>query len=177
MIRIASLFAIAALLGACSFTGDSMRGAGAGATSPDTQYMRDIAQANLAEIETGKLAVTKAQSADVRRFGQHMIDEHSKMLDEGARLAQQKGMGMPKEPDAKHKAAAKKLEQVSGQGFDRAYMEQMVKDHGETMRLLEQTVSEAKDRDIQAIAQKAIPQVRQHLDMARRLAGDVVGLR
>lgn len=174
MIRFASVL-IALLASACSFTGDSMRSAGAGATSPDAQLMTDIAQANLAEIATARLAMTKAESPDVRRFGQHMIDEHSKMLDEGGRLAKAKGMSVPKEPDAKHRAAAKKLEQASGGEFDRAYMAQMVKDHDETMKLLERTVSEAKDAEVQGLAQKAIPHVRQHLDMARRLAGDLSG--
>ena len=179
MQRLASLFLLS-FLAACSHTGDALKNPGsaaAGATSPDARFMRDIAQANLAEIATGKLAVAKAQSPEVRRFGQLMIDEHTMMQREGGQLASSKGMPVPAAPDARHQAAAKKLEQMSGESFDRAYMEQMVKDHAQTLELLQETVSEAKDSAVRAHAQKAMPHVRQHLDTARRLAGDVVGLR
>jgi putative membrane protein len=179
MQRFASLFLLS-FLAACSYTGDALKNSGsaaAGATSPDARLPRDIAQANLAEIATGRLAVAKARSPEVRRFGQLMIDEHTMMQREGEQLAFSKGMPLPVAPDAKHQAAAKKLEQMSGESFDRAYMEQMVKDHAQTLALLQETASEAKDSAVRAHARKAIPHVRQHLDIARRLAGDVVGLR
>ena len=170
MTRVALLFAAFAL-SACSMLGmDSDRGAGAGATSPDAQMMRDIAQANLAEITTGQLALSRAQSPQVRQFAQHMIDEHTRMQSEGSAIASAKGMPTPKAPDAKHQAAAKKLEAMSGEAFDRAYMEQMVKDHQQTLELVQRAAAQAKDAELRAHAQKAIPHVQQHLQMAQSLA-------
>lgn len=50
--------------------GPDSRSAGQGATasSKDVAFMREIAQANLAEIDTGKLAASKAKSDAVKRF-------------------------------------------------------------------------------------------------------------
>jgi putative membrane protein len=178
MQRLASLFLLS-FLAACSHIGDAFKDSGsgaAGATSPDAGLMRDIAQANLAEIATGKLAVAKAQSPDVRRFGQLMIEDHSMLQREGAAVATANGWPVPSRPDERHQAAAKKLESMSGESFDRAYMEQMVKDHAQTLQLLERTAQEANDKQLRGVAQKAIPHVRQHLDLAKRLAGDVIGL-
>lgn len=186
MIRAILLIVFSALAAACSSTGDEYSrapsagaggsaAAGASVASVDAQYFRDIAQANLAEIATGRLAVAKAQSPDVRQFGQRMIDEHTQMQAEGAAIARAKGLPVPAEPDARHQAAAKQLEALSGASFDREYMEQMVKDHVETLQLLEQAYARMKDQDLRAHAQKGIPHVRQHLDAARRIAGDLVG--
>ena len=176
MTRIPLVIASAALLSACGMW-DRITGGGesaaAGSTSPDAQLMRDIAEANMAEIATGKLAVSKAQSGPVKQFGQHMVDEHTKMQSEGAKLASAKKIAMPSAPDAKHQAAAKKLESLAGASFDKAYMEQMVKDHTETLQLLQKTVSQAKDPEVRAHAQKAMPHVQKHLEMAKQVAGQL----
>jgi putative membrane protein len=175
--KTAALITFAAFLSACSQLGINSSGeASGGATAkPDVQLLRDLSQANLAEIATGKLAVSKAQSSAVRQFGQNMIDEHTKMQAEGARLAQAKGMPVPGSPDLRHQAAAKKLDLMSGNNFDRAYMEQMVKDHGDTLELLQRAATQASDTALRSLAETAIPYVRQHLQMAQRLTGDLVG--
>lgn len=166
-----ALLLAAFFLSSCSMLGMNSRGdAAAGATSPDARIMVDIAQADLAEITTGKMALSKAQSAEVRQYAQHMIDEHTRMQSEGGALAKAKGMPLPSAPDARRQAAAKKLEALSGESFDRAYMQQMVKDHSETLQLVQRAAAEAKDPELRAHAQKAIPHVRQHLEMAQRLA-------
>jgi putative membrane protein len=166
---------------ACSQLGLGGReGASSGQSAPpsnrqDVKFMENIAQANLAEIATGKLAVAKAQSPLVKQFGQQMIDDHTKMLNEGASLASAKGMPVPKSPEFKHQAAAKKLEAMSGGSFDRAYMQQMVADHNDTLELLKQASTQAGDPALRAHAEKAIPHVQQHLEVARRLTGELVG--
>jgi putative membrane protein len=104
-----------------------------------------------------------------------MVDDHTKMQAEGVAIAQAKDLPVPSDPAPRHQAAARQLEQLSGASFDRAYMEQMVKDHAETLQLLERAYAEMKDPDLRAYAQKGIPHVRQHLDAARRIAGDLMG--
>jgi putative membrane protein len=105
-----------------------------------------------------------------------MIDDHTALLNDGASLASAKGVAMPKSPDRRHKAAMQNLEQLSGASFDRAYMQQMVADHNNTLELLRQAAAQAGDPALRAHAQKAIPAVQQqHLEMARRLTGDLVG--
>ena len=94
---------------------------------------------------------------------------------EGAAIAKAKGIPLPAEPDARHQAAAKELEQLSGERFDIAYMEQMVKGHVEALQLLERAYAEIDEQDLRAHAQQGIPLVRQHLDQARRIAGELVG--
>ena len=58
-----------------------------------------------------------------------MVDDHGKANGELKGLASQKGVTLPAELDAAHKATQAKLAKLSGAAFDRAYMQDMVKDH------------------------------------------------
>lgn len=77
-----------------------------------------------------------------------MVDEHSKMLDEVKQLAQSKGVELPSAPDAKHEKAVKRLETASGADFDRQYMNAMIKDHKDALKLAQRTAKGAKDADL-----------------------------
>src|SRR3954462_14337674 len=42
-----------------------------------TDFMTEAAQGGMAEVQLGKLAVSKAQNAEVKKFGQMMVDDHT----------------------------------------------------------------------------------------------------
>ena len=139
----------------------------------DARYLRQIAQADLAEVQAGKLAANKASNAEVKRFAQHMVDDHGKHLGEARSLAKSKGMQLPSAPAKKHQDAMKKLEGMSGAAFDRAYMQQMVKDHEEELKLVQETAKKAKDKELKSAAEKAVPVIQKHLEMAKSTAAAV----
>jgi putative membrane protein len=134
----------------------------------DAKFLRDMGEADLAEVEAGKLASGKASSPEVKKFAEHMVEDHGKGLSEGQKLAKAKGVEPPAAPAKKHQAAMKKLESESGARFDKAYMNQMVKDHQETLKLVENASKKAKDGEIRAAAEKKVPVVKQHLEMAQK---------
>lgn len=135
----------------------------------DARHMRDMAQANMAEIEAGKLALQKAQSDEVKKYAQQMVDDHTKMLDEMKQLAQAKGVDLPTAPDRKHQRLMKKLESASGEDFDRAYMSAMVRDHRDALKVAQRTAKSAKDSELKSSAQKAAPEIQDHLKMAQEI--------
>ena len=141
-------------------------------TSGDQKMMRDIAHANLSEIAAGKLALEKSQSDDVKSFAQKMIDDHTKAQQELQTLADGKGVKLPAEPDAKHKAMAKMMSALKGDAFDKRYLKQGgLNDHENAHKLLERVEAKAKDADLQAYAAKTITAVDQHLSLAEETAG------
>src|SRR5213080_2002473 len=95
----------------------------------DAAAMKQLAQANLNEIEGGKAAASKAQSPDVKQFAQKMVDDHTQMLNDLKSLAQQKGVSLPESASLKDMAQMKLMERSSGAEFDKKYMDEMVKDH------------------------------------------------
>lgn len=156
----------------------SMQKDGKGASSAagsvskgDLNMMRDMAHSNIAEIETGKLAQSKSQNDEVKKFAQQMIDDHTKAQAELQKVAESKGVQLPSEPDKKHQRMAKKLQGMSGEEFDRMYMKQGgVNDHQKTLKLLQKAEKDAKDPDLKALAAKMTPTVEQHLQMAKQHA-------
>jgi putative membrane protein len=137
----------------------------------DAKALQDLVQANLAEVQAGKLASQKAQNPEVKKFARHMVEDHGKQLGELKQIAQAKEVTLPAAAKPKHQTAMKKLQDLSGGEFDRAYMTQMVKDHGETLTLVQKTAKQAKDDELKAAAKKAEPAIRRHLDTAQKLAG------
>jgi putative membrane protein len=136
----------------------------------DQQYFRDIAQANLAEVEAGKLAQQQASNPQVKEFAEHMVKDHGQMVEEQKQMASSRGTQMPKQPGKEQQAALSKLKKAKGEQFDRAYMSQMVKDHEKALKTVQQAAGNAQDPELKAMAQKAEPDIEKHLQMARQLS-------
>jgi putative membrane protein len=136
----------------------------------DQQIVKDMAMANMAEVELAKLAQSKSQNADVKAFAQQMIDDHGKALSDVQTLAQNKGVTLPAALDSKHQKEADKLGAKSGDAFDKAYMSKAgVADHKMVHAKLEKDAKRAKDDDVKALANKMLPTVAQHLDHAQKM--------
>jgi predicted outer membrane protein len=143
---------------------------GAKLSSGDEKILKDMAMADMAEVEGGKIAQSKGQSSEVKAFGQQMIDDHTANLNEVKALAQARGVTLPTEPDAKHKAMASKLEKMSGDAFDKAYMSQAgVQDHKTVHSKLMTASKKAKDPELKALVDKTEPVVAQHLKAAQQM--------
>jgi putative membrane protein len=136
----------------------------------DAKRAREIAQADMAEVAAGKLGASKAQSEEVKKFAQHMVDDHGKHLNDLRSMAKAKGMQLPSAPAKKHQDAMKKLEAASGAGFDKAFMQQMVKDHQDALKLVQDTAKNAKDPELKADAEKTAPKIQEHLEMAKKIS-------
>jgi len=155
-----------------SGAGQSAAGTATGAklSTGDEKILKDMAMANMAEVEGGKLAQSKSQSSEVKAFAQQMIDDHTANLNEVKALAQARGVTLPTEPDAKHKAMAAKLEKMSGDAFDKAYMKQAgVQDHKAVHAKLMAASKKAKDPEVKALVDKTEPVVAQHLKSAEQM--------
>jgi putative membrane protein len=141
---------------------------GSKVSSGDQKMMRDIAYSNLSEVAAGKLALERSQSDDVKSFAQKMIDDHTKAQQELQTLAESKGVKLPTEPDAKHKALAKVMSGLKGDAFDKRYLKQGgLNDHENTHKLLQRVQSRANDSDLKAYAAKTITAVDQLLSLAQ----------
>ena len=140
-------------------------------TAADRKAIMDMAMSNMAEVEMGKLAQSKSQNAEVKAFATKMVDDHGKALTEVQTLAQSKGVTLPTELDAKHKAMSAQLQKASGDAFDKAYVKQGgVGAHKETLTKLQAASKGAKDADVKGQVDKMIPVVQEHLKHAEQLA-------
>ena len=98
-------------------------------SSQDQKFVMDAAKGGMMEVELGRIAVQKASSADVKSFGQRMVDDHSKANSELKSIAAQKGVTLPTTLPADMKQEMDHLSKLSGAEFDKMYMSHMLKDH------------------------------------------------
>jgi len=135
----------------------------------DQDFVTKAAQGGLAEVDLGKIAEDRALAADVKKFGQQMVDDHGKANDELKTIASKAGATVPTEPSSSQKEMANSLKQKSGADFDKAYAKAMVKDHHEDIALFKTEAASGKDPDLKAFAQKTLPTLETHLKMAEAL--------
>jgi len=144
----------------------------AGSITPqDQEFVNQAAVINMAEIELGKIAQSKASSQDVKTFAKKMVDDHSKAAKELEQLVQQQKGQMPKELDQQHKDLKDKLSKLSGAEFDKQYMEAMHSGHQKAVSLFE---SESKSESaIGKWAGQTVATLKEHHQEAMRIAKDV----
>jgi putative membrane protein len=138
----------------------------------DRNFMMDAANDSLAEIELGKVAQQKSQNADVKAFGQRMVDDHTKANQELEPIASKMGVSLPKEPTGKHAKMVKELSNKEKR-FDHEYAEAMVKDHEKAVKLFEKTSKKGDAEEVRQFAAKTLPTLQEHLKMARDLKKNV----
>ncbi len=153
---------------ACALVAAGAASAATTLSKGDQNIVIGMAQANMAEVAAGKMALEKSSNADIKKFAQTMIDDHSKALDSVTELAKAKEVTLPTEPDAPHKAMAARLQKLSGDAFDKAYMKEAgVADHSKVHAKLKKDEMAAKDADVKALAAKMLPTVDMHLQTAK----------
>ena len=142
----------------------------AGMGDTDSTFLKKAAQGGLAEVELGQLATQKASSEEVKKFGQRMVDDHTKANEQLNQVAAEKKMDLPQTLDAKDKATKARLETLSGEQFDKAYMRDMVNDHQKDVAEFEHESKMAKDPAIKSFAEQTLPTLREHLKEAEKIA-------
>jgi putative membrane protein len=131
----------------------------------DKTFVMNAAMGGMAEVELGRLAVSKASSEHVKQFGQRMVDDHSKANDELKSVASQQKIDLPVSLDSKHQAAVDRLSKLSGSAFDKAYVKEMVKDHDEDVKEFQREAQSGQDSAVRAFASKTLPTLQEHQRM------------
>ncbi len=135
----------------------------------DRAFVMEAGPGGLTEVELGRLAAQKGQSADVKKFGQRMVTDHSKANAELKKLAASKGITLPTEMNAEQMAEHAKLAKLSGAEFDREYMTLMVEDHDKDVAAFLDEAKDGSDPDIKSFAAKTLPTLQEHQRMAKEI--------
>jgi putative membrane protein len=135
----------------------------------DHHFALEAAEGGIMEVELGKMAASKATNPDVKSFGQKMADDHGKANDELKSIASSKNITLPDETTVKnkHKAMLDRMEKLSGAAFDKAYMDDMVKDHTKDVAAFERESKSGKDAELKAFASKTLPTLQEHMKLAK----------
>ena len=153
--------------GQSGMSNGSMNSQASTVSSSDRKFMDKAAQGGMAEVKLGELATQKAQSDQVKQFGQRMVDDHSKADQKLSQLASTKGVTLPTTLDKSTQKEYDKLSKMSGPEFDREYMKHMVSDHKKDVSDFKSEASKAKDADVKQFASSTLPTLQEHLQLAQ----------
>src|SRR5215813_9151818 len=64
-------------------------------SAADKNFMMNAAKGGMMEVEMGKMAAQNGQNADVKKFGNRMVTDHSKANGELMALAKEAGVTLP----------------------------------------------------------------------------------
>jgi putative membrane protein len=140
----------------------------------DREFIMKAAVGGASEVELGTLATQRASRPTVKEFGAKMVKDHGAANAELATLAKSKGVDVPTAIDAEHQAVRDRLTALQGADFDRAYMQEMVKDHTQDVAEFEKASQTASDAELRSWAAGKLPTLRDHLALARDINSQVV---
>jgi putative membrane protein len=127
-------------------------------SAKDKDFLVSAASSGGWEVETGKLAETRAQSDATKKLAARMVTEHSKANIEVVDLAKKKGLAISTENI--------KAQQFRGGNFDKQYLTLLKQDHQQDIKIFEKEAQSGDDSDVKAWARKMLPVFKEHLAMA-----------
>jgi putative membrane protein len=138
----------------------------------DKVFLRKAVEGGVAEIQLGKLATERASADDVKAFGQKMVDDHTRLNESMAPIAQSMGLALPRKMSKAGQAEYDKLGTLSGEAFDKEYIAYMVKDHHADLREFRTESASTNDPELKAAVDKAAQVIHEHMVLADKLARD-----
>jgi putative membrane protein len=140
-------------------------------TAPEKEFLANAGRGGMLEVQLGNLATQKASSPDVKQFGERMATDHSQLGQKLQQLASNLKVTLPQDLKPEQQAIVSRLEKLSGKAFDREYIKEMISDHVKDISEFERAASQATNADIKQFVSEALPLLREHLKMAREIAG------
>jgi len=154
------VFAVGLLLGAASYAQTSPPSTSAAPPAAkdtlnqqDKTFVKEAAIGGMAEVELSKIA-QKSDNAEVKRFADRMVRDHSAANQELTTIATGLAIDMPKALDQEHEQMRQKLTTLHGKAFDEQYMQGMVEDHNKAVNLFQQEERSGSSAHLKQFAQK-----------------------
>ncbi len=143
----------------------------AGPTGPhatDAEFMMTAAHSDQNEIQQSKMALAKGVTGMAKEMADKMIADHTKSTADLKVIAAKKGVKLPADMDAEHKAMVPAMQKMTGKEFEMKYLAQMQADHHKTANTMAAHEKMTQDADLKAFIGKTLPVVEQHLQMANK---------
>lgn len=141
----------------------------------DPQIAGIVVTANQIDVDTGKLAKSRAKSSDVKQFAEQMITDHTAVNQQAAALARKLNVtpqesGVSKSLRAAAQDAMNKLKGLKGAQFDKAYVDHEVAYHQQVLDAIDSLlIPKAQNAELKDLITKVRPAIQAHLDHARHL--------
>ena len=136
------------------------------ALSPASMNYAQMAHSgNMFEIESSRLALQMGRDPTVRQFAQMMIDDHTRLDQEMMMAGRDIGLDMAMMQMAPHHMdMLQRLRNAGPANFDMMYHQDQMMAHQEALNLHSTYAQNGDNETLRALAARAAPAVRMHLD-------------
>jgi putative membrane protein len=142
---------------------------GADVSDADKSFVAAATSGGMAEVKLGKYAADNGSNDKVKKFGKHMVKDHTKANKELEAIAKKAGIDVPTEMSSDDSATVDNLMKMTGADFDKAYAAGMVADHQKTIALFTEEAKNGTDPGLKKFASDTMPTLQKHLDMAQKM--------
>jgi putative membrane protein len=142
--------------------------------SPSTaDFVKEVAISDMFEIEASKLAQQKGNAAE-KSFAAQMVTDHGKTSSELKEMVSsgKVEVQLPAALDSSHQSKLDKLKGASGADFSSEFDSMQVSAHKDAVDLFERYAKGGDNAALKAWADKTLPALRHHLEMAQNLEKD-----
>ena len=147
----------------------------------DPQIAAIVVTANQVDIDAGRLAEQKAHGAEVKAFAQRMVTDHTGVNQAAVSLAQKLHLTPQSNPTSESLAEGgkqniAKLSGLSGEAFDKAYIDHEVAYHESVLDAMDKVlIPGAQNAELKALLVKVRPAFVDHLQHAKMLQSTLAG--
>ncbi len=136
----------------------------------DSSFVEKAALGSLAEVEMSKVAASKTTNKKIANFAKAMIKDHAQANTKLKQLASDHRLPVPSALSGEQQKMLTGLQSLSGDDFDRTYVDIMRKDHDTTVALFDNAAGEATlSPDLRVFANQTLPLLRGHQKHAHAL--------
>jgi putative membrane protein len=128
------------------------------------------------EVQESKAAVEKTATDGIKKFANHMIDDHTAANKELAKLASDKTVTIPTELEKNQQKQIDDLNQLSGTDFDKQYVKDQLDAHKDAVKLFQKEIDDGQDTDVKQFATRTLPTLQHHLAMVEALDSGTMGM-
>ena len=138
--------------------------------SEEMAFLHKAAQEQWAEIGLGRLAAKKASNKKVKEFGKEVLEGHEYASQGLIDLSAKVGIYLPVEMNDKQKKAQRRLSNLSGNDFDKAFVTYLLKKHRNQLEELKKSAQKLHNENVKQWAEATEPILEVHLKKAEYVA-------
>jgi putative membrane protein len=139
----------------------------------NTDVIKKLHAANVAEIEMAKAANDNAQSENVKQFADTMVKDHTQMRDALEKVASNRNLKFDKDQElAPFKGHISSMKNMKGAQFDQHFTQMMVSEHQKDLSDVQNALQQARssgDTELAQVLENAQTKIQEHHRMAQSL--------
>lgn len=142
-------------------------------TSTTKGFVTAAATSDMYEVQAGKIAEQRAQSADVKDFARQMVKAHTATTASLKSILASNNIDVtpPAHVDNRRQGMLDNLRGATAADFDHRYLEQQEAAHKEAAILLRGYAKDGDNAAVKGFASQTLPAVQHHLAMVEHLEG------